>query len=320
MSELQYDSDAFTGGEQGIDQASSRVATFMSRLQDLQNRTLQAAGSGSDGQTFLQSVNPIIDDMTQGVQGISDGLSAARLSLEQTSKVLEGANDVNNDSVPTHDSPAAMERMAREYSAAASGQAQTSGTGPEDLRAGLPGTSRMGGDLSALTPALTGPASLGDRTVAVPAGPAALEDLIAAVPAGPASLEDLIAAVPAGPSGPEDRVAAIPGLPRTPRMEGSLSALTPASMMPAGLGDDRVAPLPEAPAGLEDRIAAVPVPPVPPADVTRTDIIEKVPSVATTQPAAETLGSHGADRSADVRKKTARETAAPDNRPRSRKA
>jgi hypothetical protein len=117
MSELHFDSDAFANGEQGIDAASSLVASFQSTLSDLQDRTRQAAGTGSDGKTFMESVEPTIDATQQGVQSIRDGLTAARQNLAQTSRVLEGANDVNNDSVPRHDSPAASQRMLREVSA-----------------------------------------------------------------------------------------------------------------------------------------------------------------------------------------------------------
>jgi hypothetical protein len=117
MSELRFDSDAFTSGEQGIDAASSLVASFQSTLSDLQDRTRRAAGTGSDGQTFMESVEPTIDATQQGVQSIRDGLTAARQNLEQTSRVLEGANDVNNYSVPRHDSPAASRGMLRDVSA-----------------------------------------------------------------------------------------------------------------------------------------------------------------------------------------------------------
>jgi hypothetical protein len=106
MGELSYDSDVFKYGAQGIDDSSTRVAAFLSRLEALRERTQQAAGAGSDGSTFMGSVSPSIDAAHQGLKAVVTGLDAARLNLQDTSKILQGANDANNASVPRHDSPA----------------------------------------------------------------------------------------------------------------------------------------------------------------------------------------------------------------------
>lgn len=248
MAELRYNSEVFRYGNQGLDEAGARVAAFLSRLEELRERTQQAAGSGSDGQTFLGSVNPAIDAARQGVKAIMDGLAAAKVSLEDTSKVLEGANDANNASVPRHDSPSATRRVASEYSAAArTDGARTPGVAATPAGAGSAMSRQLSAAAAGAYSQLAGEMTLNPQARLIPLSAAAVpmgqaqETPAAPVPAPPAT--DLTGTgVPEQMSSAVSRVPGVAALGSVPQ-ELSVPAAGQQSPAPARSGAEP----PEAP-------------------------------------------------------------------------
>ena len=100
MSELTFDAEQFKSGIQQLTDVGGRANDFNSRIEALTARTKAAAGNGSDGTSFLESLQPTIDGVSDGVGGVLLGVQNGQNNLEYMQTVLSTAESVNSDSVP----------------------------------------------------------------------------------------------------------------------------------------------------------------------------------------------------------------------------
>lgn len=104
MSELFFDSDGFE--PEVLDNVAGRALSHVNQVRDLLNRTIEAAGTGSDGASFLGSLRPSMDEALASIQGVHSGIEAGMNTLKSQKKILTGVEEANALSVPETIRPA----------------------------------------------------------------------------------------------------------------------------------------------------------------------------------------------------------------------
>ena len=104
MAELEFDPVPFNSGADQLKDIGDTITNFNSILEDLAERTRNAAGSDPAGSSFLEKVNPTIKGLRNGVNGLALGVHAGRNNLLDLAKTLSEAEAVNAESVPKTDS------------------------------------------------------------------------------------------------------------------------------------------------------------------------------------------------------------------------
>jgi hypothetical protein len=224
MSELTFDAEQFKSGIQQLTDVGGRANDFNSRIEALTARTKAAAGNGSDGTSFLESLQPTIDGVSDGVGGVLLGVQNGQNNLEYMQTVLSTAESVNSDSVPKTGG-----------SLLSAGSGSTVPLEPATVFPAVPAVPAHPLEPATVTPAVPAvpgvplePATVMLAVPGVPLEPATVTPAVPAVPGAPLEPATVTPAVPATPGAPLEPASVTPAVPAVPGVP-----LEPATVFPA---------------------------------------------------------------------------------------